>query len=138
MAGRSATSAIAGAANAALDLATPATADVTMDASTGSFSPQSQARPSPPSGDTWRYGWYAKEISPGVIHKYHCSHYHQKTKRHSPTVKPAGGTRRTWAAAGSTSHADLTAGLAYTCSTPLQRGPGSRSPPQAVTPLRAR
>lgn len=88
-----------------------------MDASTGSFSPQSQACLSPSSGGTWCYGWYAKEVSPGVINKYCYSNYYHQTKGHSSTVKLAGSTRRAWAAAGNTSNANLTAGLAYTCST---------------------
>lgn len=88
-----------------------------ITASTDSFSLQSQACLSPSSGGTWCYGWYAKEVSPGVINKYCYSNYYQQTKGHSSTVKLAGSTRRAWAAAGGTSNANLTAGLACTCST---------------------
>ncbi|APU40109.1 lactococcin 972 family bacteriocin [Streptomyces sp. TN58] len=87
------------------------------DASTGSFSPLSRTCISPSSGGTWCYGWYAREVSPGVINKYCYSNYQHQTKGHSSTVKLAGNTRRAWAAAGGTSNANLTAGLAYTCST---------------------
>ncbi|MEV6653047.1 lactococcin 972 family bacteriocin [Streptomyces sp. NPDC051219] len=88
-----------------------------MDASTDSFSPQSEACLSPSSGGTWCYGWYAREVSAGVVNKYCYSNYYHHTKGHSSTVKLAGKTRRAWAAAGNTSNANLTAGLAYTCST---------------------
>ncbi|MFJ7585872.1 lactococcin 972 family bacteriocin [Streptomyces sp. NPDC097617] len=87
------------------------------DASTSSFSAQAQACISPPTGGTWCYGWYPREVSPGVIHKYCYSNYYQGTRGHSSTVKLAGDTRRVWAAAGGTTNANLTAGLAYTCST---------------------
>lgn len=88
-----------------------------MDASTGSFGPQSQACLSPSSGGNWCYGWQAREVSPGVVNKYCYSNYFHQTKGHSSTVKLAGNTRRAWAAARNTSNANLTAGLAYTCST---------------------
>ncbi len=88
-----------------------------MDASTDSFSPLASTCLSPSSGGTWCYGWYAKEVSPGVVNKYCYSNYLHATKGHSSTVKLAGSTRRVWAAAGNTSNANLTAGLAYTCST---------------------
>ncbi|MFI1646305.1 lactococcin 972 family bacteriocin [Streptomyces avidinii] len=153
IASRSIAFAVAGAAVAAVGLATPATADTSatagasgatvavhhrgdgtqapaglgnpsewgvvtfkMDASTGSFGPQSTTCLSPSSGGTWCYGWYAREVSPGVINKYCYSNYAHQTKGHSSTVKLAGSTRRVWAAAGNTSNANLTAGLAYTCS----------------------
>ncbi|MER6504445.1 lactococcin 972 family bacteriocin [Streptomyces sp. NPDC001455] len=87
-----------------------------MDASTGSFGPLSEACVSPSSGGTWCYGWYSKEVSPGVINKYCYSNYYHRTKGHSSTVKLAGNTRSAWAAANKTSNANLTAGLAYTCS----------------------
>ncbi|WP_079403518.1 lactococcin 972 family bacteriocin [Streptomyces sp. 3211] len=88
-----------------------------MDAAAASFGAQSQACISPSTGGNWCYGWYAREVSPGVINKYCYSNYYQNTKGHSSTVKLAGSTRRVWAAAGNTSNANLTAGLAYTCST---------------------
>ncbi|MFJ3876728.1 lactococcin 972 family bacteriocin [Streptomyces sp. NPDC090077] len=87
-----------------------------MDAATASFGPQSQACISPSSGGTWCYGWSAREVSPGVVNKYCYSNYLHGSKGHSSTVKLAGDTRRAWAPAGGTSNANLTAGLAYTCS----------------------
>ncbi|GLX19759.1 hypothetical protein EF910_00665 [Streptomyces sp. WAC07149] len=87
-----------------------------MDASTASFGPQSQACISPSSGGTWCYGWSAREVSPGVVNKYCYSNYLHGSRGHSSTVKLAGDTRRAWAPAGGISNANLTAGLAYTCS----------------------
>ncbi|MFI6005786.1 lactococcin 972 family bacteriocin [Streptomyces sp. NPDC051366] len=71
----------------------------------------------PSSGGTWCYGWYAREVGPGVINKYCYSNYAHETKGHSSTVKLAGNARRVHAAADDVSNANLTAGLAYTCST---------------------
>ncbi|MFF1493529.1 lactococcin 972 family bacteriocin [Streptomyces sp. NPDC058304] len=88
-----------------------------MDASADSARSLASACLSPSSGGTWCYGWYAREVSPGVINKYCYSNYAHQTKGHSSTVKLAGNTRRVHAAAGDTSNANLTAGLAYTCST---------------------
>ncbi|MGW7333631.1 lactococcin 972 family bacteriocin [Streptomyces sp. NPDC054840] len=51
--------------------------------------------------------------------------YAHETKGHSSTVKIAGSTRRVHAAAGDVFHANLTKGLAYTCSTYYVRRPGS-------------
>ncbi|MFE2877365.1 lactococcin 972 family bacteriocin [Streptomyces roseus] len=87
------------------------------NAPAGSFSPLSQACLNPSSGGTWCYGWYAREVSPGVVNKYCYSNYAHETKGHASTVKLAGDTRRVHAAAGDVSNANLTAGLAYTCST---------------------
>ncbi|MFJ8165950.1 lactococcin 972 family bacteriocin [Streptomyces sp. NPDC096136] len=88
-----------------------------MSASTTSFGPQGQACVNPSSGGTWCYGWSAREVSPGVFNKYCYSNYLHGSKGHSSTVTIAGDTRRASAPAGSTSNANLTAGMAYTCST---------------------
>ncbi|MFB7983166.1 lactococcin 972 family bacteriocin [Streptomyces vinaceus] len=52
-----------------------------------------------------------------TVHQYCYSNYAHETKGHASTVKLAGDTRRVHAAAGDVSNANLTAGLAYTCST---------------------
>ncbi|RST13419.1 hypothetical protein E2C00_09640 [Streptomyces sp. WAC05374] len=151
---RSIAFAIAGAAIAAVGIATPATADASaavgtsgaaitvhhrgdgtkppaelgnpsewgvvmlkLDAPKRAVSPRSRTCISPSSGGNWCFGWYAREVSPGVVNKYCYSNYYHHTKGHSSTVKLAGSTRRAWAPAGGTSNANLTAGLAYTCST---------------------
>ncbi|MFC4517244.1 lactococcin 972 family bacteriocin [Streptomyces ehimensis] len=87
-----------------------------MDASATSVRPP-EACVSPSSGGTWCYGWYTTEVSPGVFNKYCYSNYWHKTMGHASTVKMAGSTRRDHAWAGEESNANLTAGLAYTCST---------------------
>ncbi|MFH8620864.1 lactococcin 972 family bacteriocin [Streptomyces vietnamensis] len=88
-----------------------------MDDSADSVSSLASACLSPSTGGTWCYGWYTVEVSPGVFHKYCYSNYAQDTKYHSSTVQIAGYTRKVYANAGYVSNANLTEGLAYTCST---------------------
>ncbi|MGA4955502.1 lactococcin 972 family bacteriocin [Streptomyces lavendulocolor] len=88
-----------------------------MDAATKSVSPRARTCLSPSSGGTWCFGWYAREVSPGVFNKYCYSNYLHATRGHSSTVKIAGSTRRAHAPAGDVSQANLTRGLGYTCST---------------------
>ncbi|MFE2039161.1 lactococcin 972 family bacteriocin [Streptomyces scopuliridis] len=58
-----------------------------------------------------------KRSQPRVDHKYCYSNYYHGTKGHASTAQIAGNSRRVHAAAGDTSNANLTAGLAYTRST---------------------
>ncbi|CAL9603320.1 hypothetical protein SUDANB120_05487 [Streptomyces sp. enrichment culture] len=87
-----------------------------MSPATGSLGPQDGSCTNPSSGGTWCYGTQTREVSPGVFNKYCYSNYIHWTKGHSSTVKIANSTRRAWAAAGGTSNANLTAGIAYSCS----------------------
>ncbi|WP_078912926.1 lactococcin 972 family bacteriocin [Streptomyces sp. NRRL S-646] len=83
-----------------------------MDASAESVSPLSEACVNA-SGGKWCYGWYIT----GVASKYCYSNYLHQTEWHHSTVKIAGKTAKGVAAPGDASHANITAGAAYTCST---------------------